>query len=275
MIFVLLGIYVSDTGNNRIIVISQSGAFESVAGSGIASDTDGVALSSGVAAPQKLRYNYELNGILLTTNNCVRLLKYGNLSTLAGSSTSGLVDGFGNLAKFSVPSSVVALNSSYYLVGDESNRVIRSMVLQQNQLQWKVSTISSVQSKPVNSIIADGLKFVYFVVDKSNQLSRMSLATGLVEVFCGQGSSGNLDGPCGSATFTDLQDLVFDNLGNLVLLGKNTIRFVNMTSKSTKFLAGSGSNGFVDGLGSIARFDSASAITFDLLTGVDILLYFC
>jgi hypothetical protein len=86
----------------------------------------------------------------------------------------------------------------------------------------------------------------------------MSLTTRAVSVFCG--------GSCATA-FNNLVDVAVDANGNIVALEKTVIRLINTTSFTTSFVAGKGANGFTDGSGTTAAFNSASAITVDLTTG--------
>ncbi len=260
----LQGIIVADTGNNRLVLAAQNGSIALLAGNGGVADSNGFATSNGVAAPQRMAAT-PTGGILVTTANGVRLLQDGNLSTLAGSSAAGLVDGLGNIATFFGPSSIGVVNSSYLMVGDGDNKVIRGMTFNASLNKWLVTTVSLVQSKIINGV-AYLSNFLYFIVDTSNEVSSLSLATGEEKVYCGQGGGGTTDGACTSAKFQNLQDLAVDANDNLVVLSKNSVRVINTTTRVTRFVAGAGA-GLADGLGATAKFNGATAITVDLLTG--------
>jgi hypothetical protein len=255
----LQGIIVADMGNDRLVLVAQNGSITLLAGNGA-----GDATSSGVVAPQRMATT-PTGGIVVTTANCVMLLKDGNLSTLAGRSAAGAVDGLGNIATFEGPSSIGVVNSSYLMVGDTGNKFIRGMTFNASLNKWLVTTVSSVSNKIEG--VAYLSNFLYFIMETSNQVSRLSLATGVMASYCGQDGEGTLEGACTSAKFQKLQDLAVDANDNLVVLSKLSVRVINTTTLVTRFVAGGTNNGLVDGLGTTAKFNDATAITVDLLTG--------
>ncbi len=120
--------YVADTGSHTIRHVSSDGLVETVAGDpGISGSNDGQARAAHFNSPMGLALAG--NGDLFiadTGNNTIRLLSGGNVVTIAGVPGPGsLIDGPGNLARFSSPIGLhIATDGSLY-VADSLNQVIR------------------------------------------------------------------------------------------------------------------------------------------------------
>ena len=122
-------VYVADTGNNRIRKITPSGNVTTLAGSGNASFSDGNGTDASFRSPSGAAVDG--NGTVYvadTGNNRIRkITPTGNVTTLAGSGFSGLVDGQGTAASFFLPSGVAVDGTGAVYVADTLNNRIRKI----------------------------------------------------------------------------------------------------------------------------------------------------
>ena len=105
-------VYVADSSNNRIRVISPSGNVTTLAGSGAASEKDGIGTGAQLNYPTGITWMD--NGILYITDangQTIRslIISSGAVSTLAGAAgAAGEVDAMGSAARFSAPVGVAS-----------------------------------------------------------------------------------------------------------------------------------------------------------------------
>lgn len=95
-----------------------------------------------------------------------------------------------------------------------------------------------------------------FVADAGNNRIRKITPAGDVSTYAGNGSMGFQDGDLSTATFSTPSDVVFDSSGNMYVLeaGNNKIRKIS-TGGLVTTVAGSGGNGYEDGVGTSAKFN--------------------
>jgi hypothetical protein len=107
-----------------------------------------------------------------------------------------------------------------------------------------------------------------YVADQFNHRIRKITPAGVVTNFAGDGVAMLEDGPAASASFWLPSRLVIDAGGTIYVTetGNQTIR--KLTSAGTvSTLAGNGLSGYVDGQGSVARFNTIGAIALNKTTG--------
>ncbi len=118
--------FVADGGNHRIRRVLPDGTVTTIAGAGVAGLLDGGALSARFNQPYGVAIRGD--GALLiadTGDHAIRLLASGSVSTLAGSTAAGYVDGIGAAAKFSSPQAVATSADGAVIVADSNNHRIR------------------------------------------------------------------------------------------------------------------------------------------------------
>ena len=123
-------VYVGDSGNNRIRVVSALGEVSTFAGSGAAGWVDASApLSAAFSGPTSL--SFLPNGNLLvadTATNRVRAITpLGVVFTVAGGGAAAFANGFGSSALFSAPFGLAAGNGAAIFLGDTGNHRVRSV----------------------------------------------------------------------------------------------------------------------------------------------------
>jgi hypothetical protein len=196
------------------------------------------------------------------------------VTTLAGwPGSGGSADGTGWAARFDGPGSVRVDGSDNVYVTDSFNNTIRKVT--SGGVVTTVAGIAGMSGSTdgaTSVALFNGPAGVAFdsagnlyVADDGNDTIRKITPGGQVSTLAGlAGSSGHVDGTGAAARFSDPQNLAVDSSGNLYVAdgNGNTIRKVTPAGAVTT-LAGSGTSGSADGLGSSAQFNDPTGITVD------------
>jgi phospholipase C/streptogramin lyase len=122
-------LYISDTANERIKQMSQSGSIVTLAGSGRRGTADGTGDLASFNEPLGLAYDPHDGAVYVATfiDNLIRRVgKDGQVTTFAGDIKPGGVDGTGSAARFFGPVGIVfdSRDGDFY-VSDSGNNAIR------------------------------------------------------------------------------------------------------------------------------------------------------
>ena len=123
-------LYVADTDNQRIRMVTPAGVVSTIAGSGTQGFADGAANAARFNNPWNVTVK---DGVLYVAdyfNDRIRMIDAtGLVSTIAGSGTKGSADGVGTKASFNNPGGIaVGADGSLY-VTDNQNFRIRKVTL--------------------------------------------------------------------------------------------------------------------------------------------------
>ena len=100
-----------------------------------------------------------------------------------------------------------------------------------------------------------------YVADQSNHRIRRVTPAGVVTTVAGSGAAGSADGAAASATFNLPTGIAVSPAGDLYVGDRNNYTIRKISGGQVTTLAGlAGNNGFVDGVGSAARFNAPSGI---------------
>ncbi len=193
-----------------------------------------------------------------TTNNLIRMISPGGqVSTWAGTGTSGLVNGAGTGAEFAAPASVAVAADGTVYVADTANNVIRMITPLK-----VVSTLASGLSGPQGLALDPTGTYLYVANTGANQIDRITTATGAVAVLAGNGTSGLVNGAAASAEFAGPRGVAYYN-GTVYVAdtGNNVIRAIAGGTVST--LSGNATAGLVNGAGTSAEFHGPVGVTTD------------
>jgi DNA-binding beta-propeller fold protein YncE len=120
-------IYVADYGNHRIRMI-RDGQVTTVAGSGVDGYADGAALQAQFNNPARLAISPNGGAIYVADyeNNRIRMIRDGQVTTVAGSGVQGYADGAALQAQFYYPTGLeISPNGGAIYVADYGNHCIR------------------------------------------------------------------------------------------------------------------------------------------------------
>ncbi len=235
-------LYVADTGNNRIRLISTSGLIVDLAGSGVTGFADGQSADAQFSSP---------NAVTVVPDGTVYVGDAGNLriraispsgtvSTLAGSGQAGYVDGIGTAARFSSTGAVISAPDGTLYVPDASNNVVRKITP-----SGVVSTYAGTGRRghvdgpasvaefnaPMRGGGVDAVGNVYILDTGDNRIRKIA-PDGRVSTVAGTGVPGFLDGPASQAQFSsDILGVITDPAGNLFVMDAGNRRVRKITSE--------------------------------------------
>ncbi|HLK60462.1 MAG TPA: hypothetical protein VKU00_28125 [Chthonomonadaceae bacterium] len=233
--------FIADTQSHTIRQMSGDGTVTTFAGTaGLPGSTDGAGSAALFDGPQQIAVDATGNIFVADSINNVirRITPTGHVSTIAGTAgMSGNVDGLGNAATFSTPIGI-AVNS------DASN----IYVSEQNDIRW--------------------IQYTGGPLDQPTSYTTATVA--------GSSTPGFVDSSGGAPAFSSPSDLtlVIDQFGAETLYvadaGNNAIRRIDVPSTPNfvvSTVAGNGTAGTADGVGSVATFNQPYGITNVALPG--------
>jgi sugar lactone lactonase YvrE len=266
-------VYVADTGNALIRLITSAGVVSTFAGyPGSLGSTDGTGTNALFYQPTAIAINNA--GTLFVAdgfNNTLRQISpAGTVLTVAGmAGSSGSVDGNGSSARFWNPQGVAASSSGTVYVADTANSTIRAVSTSYNVSTFAGSpSAGSANGSQLNSrfdnprnVAADTSSNLY-VADTQNNVIRKITPLGVVSILAGTpGISGSMDGA--SALFAGPQGLTVDTSGNVYVAdtGNSTIRKVTPGGTVSTLAGQAGNPGNADG--SSAQFYNPQGVAVD------------
>ena len=270
-------LYVADRNNNRIRkVVLSTGMVTTIAGSATNGFTDGV----GAAARLSMPFGLVIDGsgfmyVSEEGNHAVRKLRLSDaqVNILAGGGTSGFSDGTGTAAKFSVPRGLTADNSGNLYQADSWNKAIRKIEsssgvvtsLNSGVLGYLDGPISTAKFGNLTSLEWESTGILY-VADNPNHVIRkidLNASPVAVTTLAGSVNSGNADGIGTAATFVNPWFIKLDGNGNLYVSEAHRIRKIRLSDGKVTTVAGTGTEGNIDGIGTSARFANPHDIEVD------------
>lgn len=262
--------------NGDVFVVNQTarqifrlngGTMVAYAGSGVNTTTNGNGLSAAFNTPGGLAVDSNDN---LYTAECngQRIRKIdpaGNVTTFAGSGTSGHLDGAAASARFWCPQGVaIGPNDDVYVADGNNNRI--RLITQAGVVTTLAGQTTAGFSDGVGAAasfdgptgITVGQDGAAYVTDDNRAKVRKVALDGTVTTFAGGSVIGYLDAtiPTDARFSTNRGAPAIDSAGNIYLADgtNNRIRKITPTGVVTTF-AGSGVAGIVDGTGTAARFN--------------------
>lgn len=269
-------IYVADSFNHTLRVISTSGAVSTFAGlPGVSGVTNGTGLNARFFFPTGLALT---RGALFVTdrgNHAIRRVTgTGEVTLFAGiPGNRGFANGSLLSARFDQPASITADAAENLYVVDSSNHIIRKITL-----DGVVSTFAgtsgvagsndgmgpSAQFRFPESISIDTAGSFY-VADRGNHTIRKISPVGLVSTLAGAaGSAGAVNGPGGTARFNSPSGVLAYGDGTLIVsdTGNNSLRLITPAGVVSVLAGRLNVGGYINGAASAARFFEPSGLTF-------------
>ena len=266
-------LYVTDSGNSTIRMVTSNGVVTTLAGSaGQSGSADDPINAARYFSPYGTAVDNSGNVYVADTYNSTirKVTTDGGVTTLAGSvGLSGSADGTNNNAQFNYPSGVAVDSVGNVYVADTYNSTIRKVTCggvvttlagSPEQSGSTDGTGSAALFNYPSGVAVDGAGNVY-VADTGNSTIRMVTSNGVVTTLAGSaGQSGSADGTGNTASFHLPIGLAVDSAGNVYVadFGNSTIRMVTSNSVVTTLAGGAGQSGNADGMGKAALFSFPS-----------------
>ncbi|MBS1857304.1 MAG: hypothetical protein JST11_18195 [Acidobacteria bacterium] len=257
-------LYIADTLNNRVRMISAAGTITTVAGNGSSAGVPsagdgGTAVSAQVAAPTGLAFDSAGNLYIGSSAQVRKVSTTGFISTAAGTGTPGYSgDGAPAIgaAMGRVPGIAVDGAGSLY-IADGENHVMRKVTPDGNIASIAGNGLISYSGDGGPATIAqlffptaltlDGSGNLY-IADTSNNRVRKVSPGGTITTVAGNGvpiSSGDY-GPAAKAGLKKPRGVALDGQGNIYIAESDRIRMIGSDGTVTT-VAGGGSGGLADG----------------------------
>jgi hypothetical protein len=261
-------------GSMQGLELSLSKVVTKFAGTGSSGSADGTRTAASFQNPVGITTDGTNLYVADARNHLIRkiVISTGVVTTVAGTGSSGSVDGTGTGASLNLPIGITVDETNLYVV-EQDNNLIRQIVISTGVVTKVAGTGSSGSAdgtgtsasfnKPVG-ITTDGTNL--YVGDSDNNLIRkIVISTGVVTTLAGTGSSGSVNATGTSASFNTPRGITTDGTNLYVADALNhLIRQIVISTGVVTTLAGTaGTSGSSNGTGTSASFYQPSGITTD------------
>ena len=267
-------LYVADSDNANIRMITSAGVVSTLAGSTryLTGSSDGLGTSALFYWPNGVAVDSSLNVYVAdTANSTIRMITpAGQVSTMAGTAQmQGSADDLGAQASFRFPYGIAVGPTGNVLVADSENQTIREI-----SPAGAVSTLAGLASNTGSTdatgatasfhnpagVAVDGSGNTY-VADSNNNTIRKITPGAEVSTLAGTaGSTGNTDGLAGAASFNQPEGAAVDGAGNVYVADTHNNSIRKITPAGMVSTLATGFNGpfavAADGPGNIYVTDS-------------------
>ena len=230
-------VYVADTKNNLIRMITPAGVVTTFAGSGDIGSVNATGTTASFNNPSGIAVDGEGNVYVADTGNALirKITPAGEVTTLAGSGTTGSANGTGIAASFANPTGVAVDGAGNVYVADKNNNLIRIITP-----AGVVSTLAGSGAGGSNndtgtaasfndpaSVAVSGVGNVY-VADSKNNLIRRITPDGVVITLAGTGTIGAINGTTATASFNSPNGVAVNGAGNVYVAdtGNSLVRLI-------------------------------------------------
>lgn len=260
------------TGLVRVLKYSAA-VVTTFAGSGLLGSTDGNTTSASFNNPGAVAFDAIGNTYVSDGgNNVVRKIDAAGLvTTLAGNPVQGKGDCSQVPANFNGPSGIAVDSAGYVYVAYRCSHKIAkispagvAMILAGSGVAGNADGVgSSASFNNPTGLALDAYGNIY-VADYVNSKIRKITPTGFVTTVAGSGVLSDIDGTGLAASFNGPDAIAIDAIGNLYVTewSGGRVRKVSPVGVVTT-IAGNGTSGTLDGLGTAANFQALNGITVD------------
>jgi DNA-binding beta-propeller fold protein YncE len=263
---------VTDYYNHMIRQIVISTALVTTLAGKSTGSANGVGTTAGFKLPTGVTFSIDgTYALVVDANHMIRqlVLSTAMVTTIAGTTTAGSINGVGTNARFNIPFALAfSPDGSIAIIADSSNHLIRVLIVSTASVSTLAGTTSSGTSNGVGTLARfnrpTGVEFSsdgssVLIADCSNQMIRkIILSTALVMTFAGSptAASGAVNGLGTNARFNSPYDVRVSPQGDYALVAEETnnmIRYIDLSTSSVETLIGVAASGSVNGVGTNAR----------------------
>ena len=290
-------IYVADTFNETIRVVTPTGSVTTLAGTAILGtsttgkigNTNGTGTAATFNSPTGVAVDGSGNVYVAdSANNTIRKISSGVVTTFAGGNNLGTDFFFtgvaGPTAHFNNPKSAALDSSGNLYVVDTNNHMIRKIAASGAVVTiFDGNTTSGVQPIPgyadsttstsvrffyPSGIVADGVGNLYVADTGNHVIRKIVISSAAVTTLCGTaGAIGSADGTTSAAQFNNPTGIAVNSAGTKLYVAdtnNHTIRQITSAGVVTTIAGTANSPGSTDGAGTTAAlFDYPSGVAVD------------
>jgi sugar lactone lactonase YvrE len=254
-----------------------SGPPELVAGDFQKGTVDGQGLGARFQHPSNITSDGKSLYVVDFYNKTIRKIavETGAVSTLAGSTKreayandTKITDGTGDAALFAYPGAI-ATDGVFVFVADYYGSTIRKIEIETGVVTTLFGSIERTKGLKSSHDIVDLVNVAGLATDgtdlffsEQNMLKKLRIANGEISRIAGTPETGSADGTGSQASFNNPQGICL--VGGSILVadtGNNLIRKVDLGTGKVTTIAGSGSSGEVDGIGTRSKFNGPTSLT--------------
>lgn len=262
-------VYVADSDNYRIRMVSSSGVVTNLAGS-IQGYQEGSGSGARFNGPHDVAVDSD-GYVYVADRNNHRIRKIspsGVVTTLAGSGIQGDQNGSGGSARFRYPHGVAVDNSGNVYVADRDNHLIRKITpsgvvstLAGSTEGYQNGSGTSARFSEPRSVAVDSGGNVY-VADYGNNRIRKISPGGDVTTLAGS-TQGYANGTGEAAQFNMPRGIAVDNSGNVYVADRDNHVIRKITPSGVVTTVAGSTQGYQDGSGSTAQFNGPDGVAVD------------
>jgi hypothetical protein len=278
-------VYVADSGNSTIRLITPAGFVTTIAGlAGTCSTIDGTNNAARFCSPTGVATDSTGNLYVVDYGTIRKMVSFGAnwvVTTLAGQAgTIGSADGTNSSAQFSAGGSLAVDQAGNIYVMDAGNFTIRKVtpggvvttLAGQAGMSGATDGVgNAARFGNCYGVAVDSVGNVY-VADRDAQTIRKVTPDGLVTTVAGEPNDPTLsaDGTGRAARFNSPYAIAVDNTGNAYIADteNHTIRKMTTNAVVTTLAGLAGASGTNDGFGSDARFNEPYGLAVDNIGNV-------
>jgi len=279
-------IYIADTNNFRVRMISPTGVITTVAGNGQQGFGGDGGPATAASLTQPIGIAVDSSGNLYIADalgSVLRKVSGGIISTIAGKYGLGQDYGDGGLATSALlfsPSGVAVDSSGNVFIADTSDNLIRKITASSGNISVVVgnsttpgfggdggsATAAAVELNLPTGVVVDASGNLYIADSGNNRIRKVS--GGNITTIAGNGTAGSIGDGGGSATAAELYkptSVAVDASGNVYITSTQTNRVLEVSGGNISTVAGIGVAGTYGDGGSpaFAELNQPKAVAVD------------